>query len=304
MITNPSSGIKHAFVTGATGIVGTPLCSELATAGARVTAYSRSEPSSGFPANIEHRRGDILDVDVLERSVGDADVIFHVAAAVHGSAKNHTDFRRINVQGTEHVIRVAQKIGAKLIFVSTVNVEGFRSGSLADSYAETKSRAEELVLEAGEKGLNVVVVRPATVFGNVPGSAGLIVDRLLSGSMRVLPAPSRMISPVWSRDLAAALIGAARQGKSGRTYTVAGPTLSTRDFVAAVCAAGKLKRPALSVPTWMIALPLQLAWWAKGLTRWKPPVSVESLLNGSSHDGTRAAIDLGFEYSDYQQIFG
>jgi dihydroflavonol-4-reductase len=304
MITNPSPGIKHAFVTGATGNVGTPLCSGLATAGVQVTAYSRSKPAGGFPAGIEHRLGDILDMDVLERSVGDADVIFHVAAAVHGSAKNHAEFERVNVRGTENVIGVAQKIGAKLVYVSTVNVEGFRNGNLADTYAETKSRAEKLVLEAGDRGLHVVVVRPATVFGEVPGFAGLIVDRLLSGSMRVLPAPSRMISPVWSGDLAAALIGAARQGESGRTYTVAGPTLSTGDFVEAVCAAGKLKRPSISVPAWMIAVPLQMAWWAKGLTRWKPPVSVESLMNGSSHDGTSAAIDLGFEYSDYQQIFG
>lgn len=304
MVTNPSPGIKHAFVTGATGIVGTPLCRELASAGVRVTAYSRSEPAAGISTSIEHRRGDIFDFEVLERSVGDANVFFHVAAAVHGSAKNYAEFERINVQGTANVIRAAKKNDAKLIYVSTVNVEGFRSGSLADSYAETKSMAEELVLKAGDKGLNVVVVRPATVFGEVPGIAGVIVDRLLSGSMRVLPAPSRMISPVWSRDLAAALIGAARQGESGRTYTVAGPTLSTGDFVEAVCAAGKLKQPLLSVPAWMIAVPLQLAWWVKDLTRLTPPVSVESLLHGSSHDGTSASIDLGFEYSDYQQIFG
>jgi dihydroflavonol-4-reductase len=304
MVTNPSPGIKHAFVTGATGIVGTPLCRALATAGVRVTAYSRSEVTGGISPGIEHRHGDILDIDVLERSVSDADVIFHVAAAVHGSAKNYAGFERINVQGTENVIRVAQKISAKLIYVSTVNVEGFRNGSLADFYAETKSMAEALVLEAGDKGLDVVVVRPATVFGDVPGKAGLIVDRLMSGSMRVLPAPSRKISPVWSSDLVSALIGAARQGVSGRTYTIAGPTLSTGEFVEAICAAGKLKRPLISVPAWMIAIPLQLGWWAKGVTHWKPPVSMESLLNGSSHDGTSAATDLGFEYTDYQNIFG
>jgi nucleoside-diphosphate-sugar epimerase len=304
MITDPSTSIKSALVTGATGIVGLPLCRELVSAGIRVTAYSRSAAELDFPSGVAGVSGDILDVASLVSVADGCDVIFHVAAAVHGSASDYAEFERVNIRGTENVIRAAKEIGAKLIYVSTVNVEGFRNGSLADPYAETKSIAEELVLNAGYDGLDVVVVRPAMVFGDVPGMAGLIVDRLLSGSMRVLPAPARMISPVWSKDLAAALIGAARQGESGRTYTVAGPTLSTGDFIEAVCAAGKLKRPALSVPTWMIALPLRLAWWAKGLTRWKPPVSVESLLNGSSHDGTSAAIDLGFEYSDYQQIFG
>jgi nucleoside-diphosphate-sugar epimerase len=303
MVTDPSTSIKSALITGATGMVGLPLCRELVSASIRVTAYSRSAVDFDFPDGVDGVSGDILDAASLMSVADGCDVIFHIAAAVHGSASDYAEFERVNVQGTENVIRAAKEFGAKLIYVSTVNVEGFRNGSLADSYAETKSIAEALVLEASDKGLDVVVVRPATVFGNAPGSAGLVVDRLLSGSLKVLPAPSRMISPVWSKDLATALIGAARQGATGSTYTIAGPTLSTGDFVEAVCTAGNLKRPSLSVPAWVIAVPLQVAWWAKVLTRWKPPVSMESLLNGSSHDGSTAAIDLNFSYSDYRDIF-
>lgn len=304
MITDASTGFKHAFVTGATGIVGVPLCRELAAAGVKVTAYSRTAGKYEFPEGVEHIAGDILDQDALEKAAANAEVIFHVAAAVHGSAKDYAEFESMNVRGTENVIRVARKIGAKLVHVSSVNVEAYRNGDLADAYAATKSKGEEVVIAAAKSGLSAVIVRPATVFGSEVGRAGLIVERLHSGSLRVLPAPSRMISPVWSGDLAGALIAAARVGESGQTYTVAGPSLSTGEFVRLVCESGGFTRPKVSVPAWLFAVPLQLMWWVRGVTRWTPPVTVESLLVGSSHDGSAATRELGFEYSAIEEIFG
>jgi dihydroflavonol-4-reductase len=303
MVADPSTGFKYAFVTGATGIVGVPLCRKLIDENVKVTAYSRTPGRFDFPSNVDPKLGDILDREKLGSAAEGCDVIFHVAAAVHGSAKTLAEFERINVRGTENVISVARDNGAKMVHVSSVNVAGFRSGELADPYAETKSRAEELVVEAVQDGLDAVIVRPATVFGDEAGRAGLIVDRLLAGSLKVLPAPSRMISPVWSGDLADALVAAARIGESGRTYTVAGPSMKTRQFVDAVCESAGLPRPMLTLPALLFAVPLQLAWWAKRVTRWTPSVSVESLLHGSTHDGTRAVEELGFEYTAIENIF-
>jgi len=303
MVTNPSKSFKRAFVTGATGLVGTPLCSELAARGVRVTAYSRSAEEIEFPLGVGPISGDILDATSMVSAADGCDVIFHVAAAVHGSATDYAEFEKVNVSGTENAILAACAIGAKLVHVSTVNVEGFRSGDLKDDYASSKSRAEERVLEAVDNGLKAVIVRPATVFGAEAGRAGLIIDRILDGSLKVLPAPSRMISPLWSTDLARAMIQAALIGQSGCTYTVAGPTMSTGDFVRSVCESGGFKKPLLTIPGLLFAVPLQLAWWLTGVTRWKPPINVESLLNGSSHDGSEAARLLGFEYSSIGEIF-
>jgi uncharacterized protein YbjT (DUF2867 family) len=169
---------------------------------------------------------------------------------------------------------------------------------------ETKSVAEELVMEAVDDGLTASIVRPATVFGNELGRAGLLVDRLLEGSLRVLPAPSRRISPVWSGDLAKALILAAADDHSGRVFTVAGPTVSTGEFVKSVTGAADTRGVMLSIPAGMFSVPLQLAWWLRKVTRWTPPVSVESLMNGSVHDGAVAASELGFQYTDINEIFG
>lgn len=304
MVTDPVTRFKHAFVTGATGIVGVPLCRHLVKMGVEVTAYSRNTGDFGLPDEVDHVEGDVLDGAGLADAVQGTDVVFHLAAAVHGSASTYSDFERVNVTGTENVVLATRHAGAKLVHVSSVNVDGFRRGQLADAYASTKSRAEELVLEAVENGLDAVIIRPATVFGSEAGRAGLIVGRLLSGSLKILPAPTRKISPVWSADLATALVGAAQVGESGRTYTVAGPTMTTGEFVRAICDSGGLKKPLVSIPAWVFAVPLQMAWWGRGLTRWTPPVSVESMLHGSTHDGGDAADRLGFGYTALSEIFG
>jgi len=304
MVTNPSTCIKRAFVTGATGIVGAPLCRKLVDIGVNVTAYSRSADSHSLPTQVKYIQGDIRDCSNIVAAAAGSDVIFHVAAAVHGSVSTYSQFEEMNVNGTGNVIHAAKVVGAKFVHVSTVNVRGFRSGDLTDAYAATKSRAEDLVGESAHNGLDTVIVRAGTVFGNEVGSAGLIVERLLSDSLKVLPAPGRKISPVWSDDLAVALIRASDVGESGRTYTVAGPAQTTSEFVEAICSAGNFSKPLVYVPAWLFAVPLQLAWWGKTLTRWVPPISVESLMNGSTYDGSEAANDLGFTYTPLDQIFG
>ena len=115
--------------------------------------------------------------------------------------------------------------------------------------------------------------------------------------------PSRKISPVWADDLAVALIRAAESGKTGGIYTVAGPTLLTGDFVTAVASSAGVPKPRWSIPVRAVVVLLKLAWWGRRLTRWTPPVSVESVRSDSAHDGTRAATDLGFSYTAIVEIF-
>ena len=131
----------------------------------------------------------------------------------------------------------------------------------------------------------------------------MIVDRILDRSLKILPAPSRMISPVWSFDLAAALIKATEVGRIGYTYTIAGPTRTTSDFVSFVSKTTGTSLSILSIPVWIARIPLQLAWWCKALTRWTPPISIESLTSHSIQDGLQAARELVFNYTPLSEIF-
>jgi len=303
MVTDMSTRFKHVFVTGATGIVGSRLCERLSEIGVKVTAYSRTASRYKQPVGVSQVYGDIRDAEALMIASQGADVIFHLAGAVHNSYTISEEYRDVNVIGTGNVVATARAIDAKLIHVSTVNVEGFHRGELKDHYANTKSQAEELIHVAVAGGLDAVIVRPATIFGNRAGRAGLIVDRILKGSLSVLPAPSRMISPVWVDDLVSALINAVDMGQKGQTYTVAGPTIKTSDFVRSVCTLVGTPAPLISVPVWALVPPIQVAWWCRRITRWAPPVSVESIKHHSDYDGRRAASDLRFIYTPLPQIF-
>ncbi|NQW21515.1 MAG: NAD-dependent epimerase/dehydratase family protein [Chloroflexi bacterium] len=303
MITTLPPRFKHAFVTGGTGMVGASLCNRLSAMGVRVTAFSRNSQSKFLHDSVDLVTGDITDSDAVLKAAEDADIVFHVAAAVHGSESTFEGFRLINVTGTENVINAVETLGIRMIYVSSVNVDGFNRGQLADPYAHTKAMAEELVLEAIERGVDAVVIRPATVFGSESGRSGLVVDRILSGSLKVLPAPSRKISPVWVEDLAIALTSAAQVGVSGRIYTVAGPTVSTGEFARSISESVGIRSFFVPVPAWLITIPLQIAWWTKAITRWIPPVSVEAVRSGSVHDGGVAAAELGFSYTPIVEIF-
>ena len=130
MVTDMSTRFKHAFVTGATGIVGSRLCERLLEIGVRVTAYSRTASRYKQPEGVSQVYGDIRDAETLMVAPQDVDVIFHLAGAVHNSYKTAEEYRDVNVRGTENVAALARAVGAKLIHVSTVNVEGFRRGEL------------------------------------------------------------------------------------------------------------------------------------------------------------------------------
>ena len=145
MVTDTSIRFKHAFVTGATGIVGSRLCERLSEIGVRVTAYSRTPSRYKQPVGVSEVYGDIRDVETLMTASQGVDVIFHLAGAVHNSYQTFEGYRDVNVRGTENVAKVARAVDAKLIHVSTVNVEGFHSGELKDHYANTKSQAEDLI---------------------------------------------------------------------------------------------------------------------------------------------------------------
>ena len=162
------------YVQCAAGGVGWRLCRGLVEMGGEVTAYSRNTGDFGLPHEVNHVGGDVLDGAGLADAVQGADVVFHLAAAVHGSASTYSDFERVNVSGTENVVLATRQAGAKLVHVSSVNVDGFRRGQLSDAYASTKSRAEALVLEPVDNGLHAVVILPPPLFGREAGPAGAL----------------------------------------------------------------------------------------------------------------------------------
>jgi nucleoside-diphosphate-sugar epimerase len=176
---------QHIFITGANGFVGRHLCRHLAQRGTRVTACVR--PCSDT-SSLEGVAGvDILRVAELgprgtrETQFAGIDAVVHLAARVHVMHDTAPDplleFRRVNVESTEHLARTAAESGVRrFVYVSSIKVNGETTGDgsftaddrpgYADPYGQSKWEAEQKLEEiASIKGMEWVVIRPPLVYG-------------------------------------------------------------------------------------------------------------------------------------------
>jgi len=99
-------------------------------------------------------------------------------------------------------------------------------------YAESKAKAESLVLEMCKEGLNAVVVRLAFVYG-VGGSYGLnlLIEMIVKGRLRfVVGNGKNYIHPIHVEDLVRALVLAMEKGEG--IYIAANEKpIRLRDFI-------------------------------------------------------------------------
>lgn len=140
-----------------------------------------------LPGNLSRKRLG-LTPDVFDELADKVDVIVHAAATVN-LVYPYAALRGANVGGTREILRLAARAGATVQYVSTNGVLARSQGKtgwdedamldvssvptqLADGYGQTKWVAEQLVYEAGARGLPVKILRAGTISGHsTTGSA-------------------------------------------------------------------------------------------------------------------------------------
>ena len=254
-----------AFVTGATGFLGSHVARVLADNGADMRLLVRS---SSNPRNIEGLRadralGDLRDPASLEKAMAGCDVVFHVAADYRLWVRDPNEMYRSNVEGTRAILEAARKNGVRrVVYTSSVATIGFtRNGypanedspvSLADMighYKRSKFMAEQLALEAGRSGLHLVVVNPTTPVGDQdlkPTPTGRIVVDFLK---RKFPAYVETgLNLVDVRECARGHVTALEKGKSGERYILGGENLTLKQILDKLAKITGLPSPILKLP--------------------------------------------------------
>ena len=170
------------LVTGANGFIGRSLCHQLHTDGSDVVAGVRRASHSddlGVPLLV---LGELTGETDWSNVLDGFQAIVHSAARVHVMNDQSSDplieFRKVNVEGTLNLARQAATTGVRrFIFISSIKVngEGTELGkpytandtpAPSDPYGISKHEAEQGLLRlAAETGMEVVIIRPALVYG-------------------------------------------------------------------------------------------------------------------------------------------
>ena len=254
-----------AFVTGATGFLGSHVARVLADQGANLRLLVR--PTSNLK-NIEGLKaetatGDLRDAASLEKAMAGCDAVFHVAADYRLWLRDPAEMYRSNVAGTRAILEAARKNNVqRVVYTSSVATVGFTSNgqpadedspvSIADMighYKRSKFMAEQLALEAGRGGMHVVTVNPTTPIGEQdvkPTPTGRIVVDFLK---RKFPAYVETgLNLVDVRECARGHARAFEKGRSGERYILGGENLTLKQILDKLGKITGLPSPRMKLP--------------------------------------------------------
>lgn len=97
--------------------------------------------------------GDITNIHNVVSQINKNTIVLHLAAKID-NRRDDTYFD-VNVAGTMNLVTACKAVGAKLIYVSSIETRG--------DYGITKQLAQRLVEEHATEGLNAVCIRPCSL---------------------------------------------------------------------------------------------------------------------------------------------
>lgn len=185
----------NIFITGGMGFVGLHLSSYFVNQNYKVTIfdnYANSKIQKLKDPNIKIIKGDILDYQLLSKSLQNIDVVIHLAAqiSVTDSIKDPDNTMRINVDGTQNMLDACLENNVKnFIAISTAAVFGNQNTTLAENskadpispYGKSKLLMEKRITDFSKKhNLNSVILRFFNLYGpgQSPQYAGVITKFL------------------------------------------------------------------------------------------------------------------------------
>ena len=304
------------LVTGASGHLGSTLVSKLKEEKNRIRALVLPGEEKYVDNDVEICIGNLTDPESLEKffdlSADQEAILFHCAGIVTVSSKQSPIVYKVNVEGTENILKQALKHKIKkMVYVSSVHAmdrkpegiisepEAFYPDRIDDQYGRSKAMASNLCLEYAKKGLDVSMVLPSAIYG--PGDL-----RRNNPSVRSVYMMYRFKVPVSVeggfdfvdvRDVAQGMIDCARKGRKGECYIVSGHHLESIELMNGINEICSRKLIRHSVPYGMVKIAIPALEKMLGLFTDKPIITRNSLsiLNTNGHfSHDKATAEFGY----------
>ena len=169
--------IVTIVVTGATGNVGRPLVSELAAAGARVRAVTRTPEAAGFPDGVE--------------------AVYSAVDALPGATAVFLNSRALGGELAD-LVALARRSGVtKLVALSAINADDDFSRQPSRFRGDRNKEVEQLAVDSG---LDWVSLRPAVFASNF---VGMWSAQVRTGDVVGGPYAAASAAPIVETDIAA-----------------------------------------------------------------------------------------------------
>jgi NADH dehydrogenase len=229
------------LLTGATGVVGSALLTQLLADGHDVRCLVRDPKRLGPDrVRVGLSLADLGDPRGLRHAVRGADTVVHLAAAIRDQPPKRLE--EINALGTYRLLRAAEAAGVRrFVFFSAIGA----SLHQRTRFFRSKALAEDIV--AGADGIETTVLAPSIVYAPHDPWVTMMRRLALLPLMPISGSGRAEFEPLSAGDAAAAAI-AALDAEPGR-YELAGPErLSYSEIARRIGRAAGRVRPQVHVP--------------------------------------------------------
>jgi nucleoside-diphosphate-sugar epimerase len=302
------------LITGATGLLGGHLLHALMQRNEQICALVLPvEPAEKLIAQgVEVVHGDVTDPDTLSPAVKDIDIIIHLAGMM-GVDRPLSDYRLVNVTGSENLYQAAQAAGVRrFVHTSSHTVYGLGYGRFLtekdelrpdpDPYSLTKAEGDRMIQRLMlTSGMETVILRPGTFFG--PGDRlhfGRIAQRLKNGKGVILGRGDNALPFCYVTDVVQGFLLAAYHEKApGNVYNISNDCpLTQQELFNAVADEVNGKRPTRHLPYVPLYYGSIIAEGMAHLTHTRPVVTRLGVMmfgTDNRHSIEKARSELGYE---------
>lgn len=236
------------LITGASSTLGKKLTSELLET-ERFSIRLLEHRSPVRKEKCETFRGDLQDVESLNKACSEVDTVIHLAALTHSSSAKA--YFEINEEGTKNLITTCKKNNIRrFIFVSSA-----AAAEEGGDYGVSKLRCEEWVRDSG---LTWVILRPSEIYGeNMQEGIGQLVAWVKKYPIiPVIGDGSYFLSPVSVEDVVQVMLEILKDDSiKNETLNLCGPEKMTmNELIDRLAQIQKVRRKKIFLPIWFVKM--------------------------------------------------